>query len=150
MLKDEGSGRHDLTMADVAYTQLHEIAGSEFAIDSQIEECEISASIGDLESYANRPYLFEFEWGLLTHKLSLVPWLASRIGNVGIHVWLLSIGAFSLRFRRLEAIQTRMLPAEAHSRFPAQKPTVGYRDWSAQNRRSRWIHAVHIRTGSKL
>ena len=75
--------------------------------------------IGDLESYANRPDLVEFEWGPLAHKLSLVPWLASRIGNAGIHVWLLWLGAFSLRFRCLEAIQTRMLYAEAHSRFPA-------------------------------
>src|SRR3982074_1648552 len=107
-------------MADVAYKQLHKIGGPEFAIDRQIEECEISALIGDLESYANRPYLLEFEWGLLAHKLSLVPWLASRIGNAGIHVWLLWLGAFSLRFRFLEGIQTRMLSAEAHSRFPAK------------------------------
>ena len=57
-----------MTMADVAHTQLHKIAGSEFAIDSQIEECEISAPIGDLESYANRPYLLEFEWGLLAQQ----------------------------------------------------------------------------------
>src|ERR1700686_5649382 len=63
--------------------------------------------------------IYIFEWGLLAHKLSLVPWLASRIGNAGIHVWLLWLGAFSLRFRCLEGIQTRMLSAEAHSRFPA-------------------------------
>jgi hypothetical protein len=69
--------------------QLHKIAGSEFAVDSQIKECEISAAIRDLESYANRPYLLELEWGLLAHELSLVPWLASRIGNAGIRVWLL-------------------------------------------------------------
>ena len=33
--------------------------------------------------------------------------------------WLLWFGAFSLRFRCLEGIQTRMLSSEAHSRFPA-------------------------------
>jgi hypothetical protein len=76
-------------MADVAYPQLHEIAGPELAIDSQIKQGEISATTSDLESYANRPYLLELEWALLAHELSLVPWLTSSIGGIGFHDYLL-------------------------------------------------------------
>jgi hypothetical protein len=97
LLKDEGAGRHALAVADVAYPQLHEIARTELAIDSQIKEGEISISTGNLKSYANRPYLFEFEWRLLTYELSLVPRLASGDRSGGLNDRLLWLGASSLR-----------------------------------------------------
>jgi hypothetical protein len=37
-------------MADVAYPQLHEIAGPELAIDSQIKQGEISATTSELST----------------------------------------------------------------------------------------------------
>src|SRR3981081_4222426 len=84
LLKDEGAGRHALAVADVAYPQLHEIARTELAIGRAIEEGEISASTGNLKSYANRPYLLEFEWRLLAYELSLVPRLASGDCSAGL------------------------------------------------------------------
>jgi hypothetical protein len=99
-------------MTDVAYTQLHEIAGPELAIDSQIEQCEISASTGDLESYANRPYLLELERGLLAYKLSLVPWLTSRIRGTSFQDWLLLVRSFQFAVPRLRRIELGMLSAE--------------------------------------
>src|SRR5450432_3508176 len=97
LLKNEGAGRHALAVADVAYPQLHEIARTELAINSRIEEGEISTSTGNLKSYANRPYLLEFEWRLLAYELSLVPRLASGDCSAGLHDRLLWLGASSLR-----------------------------------------------------
>ena len=99
LLKDEGAGRHALAVADVAYPQLHEIARTELAIDSQIEEGEISTSTGNLKSYANRPYLLEFEWRLLAYELSLVPRLASGDCSAGLHDRLLLVGSFQFAGR---------------------------------------------------
>ena len=96
LLKDEGAGRHALAVADVAYPQLHEIACTELAIDSKIEEGEISTSTGNLKPYANRPYLFEFEWRLLAYELPLVSRLASDDCSAGLHDRLLLVG--SLQF----------------------------------------------------
>jgi hypothetical protein len=90
LLKDEGAGRHALAVADVACSQLLEIACTEFAIDSQIEEGEISASTGNLKSYANRPYLLEFEGRLFATSFPLfhgwravIAVLVSMIGSLG-------------------------------------------------------------------
>jgi hypothetical protein len=85
LLKDEGTGRDALAVADVAYPQLHEIARTELATDSYIEEDEISTSAGNLKSYANRPYLLEFEWCLLAYELSLVTRLARGDCSAGLH-----------------------------------------------------------------
>src|ERR1700686_5671784 len=97
LLKDEGAGRHALAVADVAYPQLHEIARTELAIDSQVEEGEISTWTGNMKSYANRPYLLKFEWRLLAYELSLVPRLESGVCSAGLPDRLLWLGASSLR-----------------------------------------------------
>ena len=90
LLKDEGAGRHALAVADVAYPQLHEIARTELAIDSQIEEGEISTSTGNLKSYANRPYLLEFSgvfwptsFPLFHGWRAVIAVLVSMIGSFG-------------------------------------------------------------------
>jgi hypothetical protein len=44
-------------VADVPDPQLHEIAGAELAVYGQVRQGEISTTICDVESYANRPYL---------------------------------------------------------------------------------------------
>jgi hypothetical protein len=47
---------------------------------------EISKSTGNLKSYANRPYLLEFQWRLLADELSLVPRLVSGDCSAGLHI----------------------------------------------------------------
>jgi hypothetical protein len=95
---DEGARRHAVTVADVPYPQLHEIAGAELAVDGQVEKGEISTATCDLESYANRPYLLKFEGGFLAYELSFVPRLTSGRESAGVHDRLLLVGAFSLLF----------------------------------------------------
>lgn len=88
-----------MAVADVPYPQLHEVAGTELAVDSQIKKGEFSTSTCDLQSYANRPYLLEFEWRFLTYELSLVPGLTSGNCGAGVHDRLLMIEASSLQFQ---------------------------------------------------
>src|SRR5437868_120582 len=96
LLKDEGAGRHALTMADVAYPQLHKVAGPELAVDSQVEKGKISTATCDMQSYANRPYLLEFECSFLAHELPFVPGFSSNDCGAGFHNRLLLVG--SLQF----------------------------------------------------
>jgi hypothetical protein len=44
-----------MTVADVPYPQLHEVAGTELAVDGQIEKGEISTLICDLEVLCESP-----------------------------------------------------------------------------------------------
>ena len=53
----------------------------------------------NLKSYANRPYLLEFEWRLLAYELSLVPRLASGDCSAGLHDRLLLVGSFQFASR---------------------------------------------------
>jgi hypothetical protein len=96
-----------MTVADVPYPQLPEVAGTELAVDGQIEKGEISTLICDLESYANRPYLLKFERGFLAYEFSLFPGLTSGNCGAGIHDRLLLVGAFQFAAPRIMADRTR-------------------------------------------
>jgi hypothetical protein len=78
LLEHERTRRHDLAMADIANSQLHQITSSQLAVDRQIEQSKISAPSGDLQTYADCPNLFELEWCLLAHKLAFVPGFAGH------------------------------------------------------------------------
>lgn len=75
-LEDECPRRHDLTMADVSYPQLHEVACSKLAVDRQLEESQFPATARHLQTDADRSNLFELERRLLANQLALVPGLA--------------------------------------------------------------------------
>jgi hypothetical protein len=53
--------------------QPHEIATPQFAIDCEIEECEVASTPLKLEPNADGPDLFRFERAFLTREASLVP-----------------------------------------------------------------------------
>jgi hypothetical protein len=67
LLEDECPRRHGLTVADVAYAQLHQVTSSKLGVDRQIEQGEIPAPARDLQAYTDRPNLLEFEWGFLAN-----------------------------------------------------------------------------------
>jgi hypothetical protein len=69
--------------------QLHEVASPKLAIDSQIEQREVSTTVGDLKPDANRPYLLEFERRFLTDELAFIPRLTEGICSSGFRDWLL-------------------------------------------------------------
>ena len=66
---------------DIADTQLHEITGSELAVDGKVEQCEFPSPLAELQSNANGPYFLEFERRLLADELALVPRLVMIRGE---------------------------------------------------------------------
>ena len=53
LLKNQRARRHDLAMADIAHPQRHEVTSSRLAIYSQIEQREISPTMGYLKPDAS-------------------------------------------------------------------------------------------------
>jgi hypothetical protein len=59
LLDDHGSLFHRVTREDVADPQSHEITAAQFAVDSEIEQGQITPFALDLKPSANRP---DFPW----------------------------------------------------------------------------------------
>src|ERR1700685_2876608 len=82
-------GRDRLAMAHVPHAQLDQVAAPELAVDSQVEQSEFAATIGELQSNADRPDLSELERCFLADELALVPGLADGGCTIGLfHGWL--------------------------------------------------------------
>jgi hypothetical protein len=62
---------YGLALTNVSHLELYEIAGTEFAVDGEIEQGEFPATAGELQPNANSPYLFQLEGGLLPTILPL-------------------------------------------------------------------------------
>lgn len=60
-------------MGNVAHFQLHEVTTSKLTIDGQIEQCQISRFLFELQVYADRPDLLGLERWFLTHQFAFVP-----------------------------------------------------------------------------
>lgn len=55
LLHDHGARGNDTAVAHIPDAQLHQVAGSQFAVDRQIEQGKLAGSVCDLEADANRP-----------------------------------------------------------------------------------------------
>ena len=62
-----------VAVSDVEHPEAHEIASAEFAVDSQVEERELTGSPCHLQTGPNGPDGWELERRLLPDELSLVP-----------------------------------------------------------------------------
>jgi hypothetical protein len=60
-------------MANVAYPHFHQVAGSQFAVESQVEHGEFTNPVLTLTLDSDRPNLFQFERRLLPDDHALVP-----------------------------------------------------------------------------
>jgi hypothetical protein len=58
---------------DVLDLERHDIAATEFAVDGEIEHCQVTLAVSDLELGANRPDMLWPRRGLGSHQLALVP-----------------------------------------------------------------------------
>jgi len=56
---------------DIADTQLHEITGSELAVDGKVEQCEFPSPLAELQSNANGPYVLELSGAFWPTSLPL-------------------------------------------------------------------------------
>jgi len=63
-------------VADVPDFESDEVTAAQIAVDAQIEQCQFTCSVFHLQPHPKCPNVFEFERGLLTDDLALVPWLA--------------------------------------------------------------------------
>jgi hypothetical protein len=54
LLHDHGARSDETTVAYIADAQLHQITGSQFAVDRKIEQGKLTRSFSDLEADSNR------------------------------------------------------------------------------------------------
>jgi hypothetical protein len=66
---------------NVLYLNADEVAGSELAVDGEIEHRQVAGSSLDLQLRPDRPYVLGAEWWLRPGKLALVPGRALRRGS---------------------------------------------------------------------
>lgn len=66
LLHDDRSGGNALAVRYIAYTQLDQVARSQFAVDGQIEQRQLPGASGDLQSNPDCPDVLEFERCFLT------------------------------------------------------------------------------------
>jgi hypothetical protein len=59
LLHDGSPRRQALTVRDVPYPDLHEIAGSQLAVDGKVEQSELTGTLGELQSDADGPDLLK-------------------------------------------------------------------------------------------
>jgi hypothetical protein len=73
LLHDYRARSDDTSVTHVPHTQLHQIARSQLAVDGEVEERQLSRAAADLQSYADRPDIFQLQRSFLPHQLALVP-----------------------------------------------------------------------------
>ena len=61
-------------MSNIPHTNLHQITASQFAVDGEVKQSQITDLLRDLKPDANCPDLLQLEWWLLACQLALVPW----------------------------------------------------------------------------
>jgi hypothetical protein len=62
----------------VLHSEPHEVATAQLAVDRDIKQCQVPATVFKLESDADRPDLFWFERTLLADEAPLVPGVSSK------------------------------------------------------------------------
>ena len=91
MLNDDRPRGNAITVADVPYTQAHQIAGPKFAVQSQVKKRKLLRALSKLKSYADGSNVLEFQWSLLANDLSLAPWGFGRADRYSFHRDLLKL-----------------------------------------------------------
>ena len=81
MLHDDRSGGNAITVADVPYSQAHQIARPQFAVQPQVKKRKLPCAVAQLKSYPDSPDVFEFQGCLLPDSLSLVPWVLEGVAD---------------------------------------------------------------------
>src|SRR5579864_3696839 len=91
LLQNDRPCSDSIAVAQVAHAQLHQVAGAQFAVDTQVEECEVPQPSLHLQADPNGPDLSELERHLLADELTLVPRLVALSKMSRFHDGLLSV-----------------------------------------------------------
>jgi hypothetical protein len=101
LLHDYGPRGNAVAVADVTDLQPDEITSAQLAVDTKVEQREISRAAKQLEPDADGPDLSQFERRLLANQLALVPRFTVGANNSFIHGDLLRVrGSWILHFPR--------------------------------------------------
>ena len=85
MLHHHRARRHLVTVANVSTLEIDGAEAAQLAVDSQVEERELSDTVLHLKAYTKRPDILELERCLLADDLAFVPWFAVLCVDVGFH-----------------------------------------------------------------
>jgi hypothetical protein len=85
VLHHHGSGCHLVTVTDIPDLQAHEVAAAKLAVDSQVEECELTHPVFHLKADSERPDVLDLERCFLANDLALVPRFAMNGVGCGFH-----------------------------------------------------------------
>jgi hypothetical protein len=91
LLHHDRSRGDALPVADISNLQLEQIAGTQLAVDAEIEQRQFPHSAEDLKPNADSPDLLKFEWCFLTNKFSPVPGSPHNPNSKLIHGRLLKV-----------------------------------------------------------
>jgi len=73
-LHDDGSASDLVCLGDISSSQPNQVAGAQFAVDSQIEKRQIAQSATNLQAHTDGPVFISFQGWFLASDLTLVPW----------------------------------------------------------------------------
>jgi len=76
LLHDDRSRSDAIAIRDIPNSRLDQVAGSQLAVDGQIEQRQLPNAIGKLQSNPDGPDVLERERCLLTDELAFVPGIA--------------------------------------------------------------------------
>ena len=80
VLHDHGARQDCLALGDIQDAQAHQITATQLAINSEVEQRQITSFFGKLEPYSDGPDLFEFQRSFLINEPAFVP-RSRRPGN---------------------------------------------------------------------
>lgn len=72
-LNDHCSGQDLVTVHDVSDAEVYEVATPQFAVDRQVEHCQVSDLMGVLKMNSDSPDVFWLKRRFLANQLTLVP-----------------------------------------------------------------------------
>jgi hypothetical protein len=73
VLHNHGARRDRLALRDIQDAQAYQVTATQLAINSELEQRQITGLFGKLEPYSDRPKLFEFQRSLVTNEPAFVP-----------------------------------------------------------------------------
>ena len=75
LLHDNRTRSHLIPMTDITHLECNKVTPPQFAVNAEVEECQLSNASFHLQTHTQSPDLFDLERGFLANNLPLIPWL---------------------------------------------------------------------------
>lgn len=81
VLHHDGAARHRIAMANISHLERYEVTATQLAVDAKVEERQFADPAFHLKANSKSLDVLDFERGLLTDHLALVPrFVRLRVG----------------------------------------------------------------------